>query len=74
MAQQQLRHVGIAFQVHVLVFDASPETLHEDVVQSPPTPVHADGDALPLENRREGLRGKLAPLIAVEDARGTVTL
>ncbi len=71
-AQQQLGHAGIAFQVHVLVLDAAPEALHEDVVQGPPAPVHADVDAMPLENPGERLRGELATLVAVEDFRDAV--
>ncbi len=71
-AQQQLGYACIAFQVHVLIFDVTPETLHEDVVQCPPAPVHADGNAMPLEHPGERFRGELATLVAVEDFRVSV--
>ena len=32
---QQFRHRGVAFQIHVFVFDAAPEPFHKDVVQVP---------------------------------------
>ena len=35
--------VLVSLQVHLLVFDAPPQPLHEDVVQVAPVSVHAEG-------------------------------
>ena len=45
-AQLQPEHVGIPFQINILVLDAAPEPFHEDVVQRPTAPIHADSDVV----------------------------
>jgi len=64
--QQQLRQTGIALEVDVLVLDATPQPLDEDVVQGASPPIHADGNPLTQQDPREGLAGELRALVAVE--------
>jgi hypothetical protein len=56
-------------KVDVLVFDAPPQPLHEDVVQGPATAIHADADAGALQGNGEGHRSELNALIGIEDLR-----
>ena len=56
-------------KVDILVFDASPQPLHEDVVQGPATAIHADTDAGALQGNGEGHRSELDALIGIEDFR-----
>ncbi len=60
-------------QVDTLVLHAAPEPLHEDVVPVAALAVHADGDAVSLQDAGEGLAGELAPLIRIEDLGRSVT-
>ena len=68
------RNRFIRSQVHLLVFDASPESLDEHVVPPAPPPVHADPDPGLFQKAREGLTCELAPLVRVEDVGRAVTL
>ena len=72
--QSQLTYVGISFEIDVLMLEAAPEPLHEDVVQRPTSAVHADFDPFTLEHIGEGLTGKLRPLVTVEDLRRAMAL
>ena len=63
----RLRHALVVPQVHVLVLDAAPQALDEDVVEAATSTVHADGHLTSLENVCEALAGELAPLVRVED-------
>ena len=56
-------------QVKVVMFDGPPQTLNEDVVLTSAAAVHADADALVLENLSKTVAGKLGALIRVEDFR-----
>ena len=57
----------VGVQIHLLVFDALPESFDEHVVPPAPFSVHADLDAVVDQEPGELLAGKLAPLIRVED-------
>ena len=59
------RFVGM--QIHVLVFDAAPQTLHEHVFYPSSLAVYADRDAVVLEHVGERLGSELGPLVGVED-------
>src|SRR5438105_361103 len=60
-------------QIHLLVFDASPQTLDEHVVAPGALAIHADRYS-PLGKRAgERRAGELAALIHVEDFRLAVT-
>jgi len=73
-ADYQFAHRGIALQIHVLMLDAAPEPLDEDVVERAPPSIHADGDTLAFQHAGEGFAGKLRALIAVEDFRLAVAV
>lgn len=72
-AQLQPEHVYIPFQVHILVLDAAPEPFHEDVVQRPAAPIHADSDVVRLQDAGESIAGELAALVSVENIRSAVS-
>ena len=61
-------------EVDALVFDAAPEPFHEDVVMVATFAVHADPNAMLLENACEGFTGELGTLIGIEDFRRSMTL
>ena len=64
------RRIGI--EVHLLVFEASPQSLHEDVVHTAALAVHADRDLVVLQGAGEVLAGELAALVSIEDLRPAV--
>ncbi len=57
----------IRVQIHLLIFNALPESLHEHVIPPAAFAVHADVNAVVFQKSRELLAGELAPLIRVED-------
>ena len=59
-------------QVHLLVLDALPEALDEEVVAPGPLAVHAELDAVLLDHTDKGRAGELAPLVGVQDCRAAV--
>ena len=62
----------VGVQIDLLVFNAFPRSFHEHVVPPTPFPVHADLDAVVLQEPRELLAGELAPLIGMEDLRRAI--
>ena len=65
-------------QVHILVFKGFLEPLDEHAVASASAPaaaaIHADGDAIIFQHRREFQTGELATLARVEDFGRTVSM
>ena len=61
-------------EVNALVFDAAPESLHEDIVMVAALAVHADPDAMFFESACEGFTGELGTLVSVEDFWRSVAL
>jgi len=60
----------VVFQVHVLVLDAPPQTLREDVVERPTASIHADRHTRLLQLCDPLAAGELAALVrVVEDRR-----
>ena len=59
----------VGMQIHLLVFDALPESFHEHVVAPTACPVHADLNAVGAQQPGEFEAGELAALIGVEDLR-----
>jgi len=59
----------VFLQVHFLVLDGPPQPLDEDIIQRSASAVHADFNAMLLEDLREFLVGVLHPLVGVEDLR-----
>ena len=56
-------------QVHVLVLDATPQTLDEHVVHPSALAIHAYRNGVALEHVGERLTGELGPLVGIEDLR-----
>ncbi len=54
-------------EIHLLIFEAPPQPLDEDVVPPPPDPIHADLNSMSLQKPGEFLAGELATLIGVKD-------
>src|SRR4051794_27202999 len=61
------RSIGV--QVYLFVFQAPPEPLHKDIIQTPALAVHADLDVALLQHANKVIAGELAALIGVEDLR-----
>ena len=55
----------VGVQVDLLVFDGSPEPLHEHVVAPAAFAVHTDSDTVAVEHPDEGRSGELTALIGV---------
>src|SRR5215470_9087444 len=60
-------------QIHLLVFDASPQTLNEHVVTPSALAIHADRYSPVGKRAGERRAGELAALVGVEDFRLAVT-
>src|SRR3984893_6615367 len=57
----------IGVEVDLLVFEASPQPLDEDVVHAPALAIHANGDPMILQRAGEILAGELTALVGIED-------
>src|SRR5207237_1140165 len=62
----------IGVEVHLLVFEASPQSLHEDVVHAAALAVHADRYAVALQRAGEVVTGELAALVSIENLGSTI--
>src|SRR5450830_1215424 len=56
-------------QIHLLIFDAAPQPLDEDIIPPGALAIHADGDPVFDQHASECSAGELAALIGVEDIR-----
>ena len=56
----------VGMQVNLFVLDGAPQPFHEYVVAPATVAVHADSDPVAVQNRGEGITGKLRALIGVE--------
>jgi hypothetical protein len=63
----------VGFEIHLLVLDAAPQPLDEDIVPPGALAVHADRNAVAGEHAGEGLAGELRALVGVEDVRLAAT-
>lgn len=61
--------VVVTLDIHFLVFERTPQTLGENIVDGSSLAVHAQVDALSGDLLRKGQGGKLRPLVGVDDAR-----
>src|SRR6202043_2635691 len=59
----------VGSEIHLLVFDATPQPLDEDVVPPGALAVHADGDSVFDQHASECRASELAALIGVADLR-----
>ena len=66
------RHRVVGLEIHLLILDALPEPLDEDVVPPRALAIHADLNAVVVEQLSEVAAGKLTALIGVEDFRGAM--
>jgi len=62
----------VGSEIHLLIFDATPQPLDEDVVAPGALAVHADADPVFNQHASESRAGELAALVRVEDLRLTV--
>src|SRR6201997_4171208 len=63
----------VSSQIHLLVFDASPQTLNKHVVSPSPLAIHADRYSPVGKDTGERRACELAALICFEDVRLPVT-
>src|SRR5665811_1655757 len=63
----------VGVQIHLLIFDAAPKPLDEDIIPPGPFAVHADCNVVVGEHTGEGRARELRALICVEDLRLAVT-
>ena len=68
-AGTRLRDVPVVLEVHLLVLEAAPEALDEDVVEGPAPPIHAQAHLGRQERGLELGAGELHALVGVEDLR-----
>ena len=61
-------------QVDFLVFHAFPEPFNKDVIDPATFAIHADLDAVALDQVDERRAGKLAALVGIEDLRLSMAL
>src|SRR6185437_11552169 len=59
-------HRTVRLDIHLLIFQAAPQPLDEDVVQKSPFTIHADPNAVVRDLVEERRAGKLHALIGVE--------
>src|SRR2546423_4691078 len=60
-------HSRIGIEVDLLIFEAAPQPLDEDVVHTPALAVHADHDPVPFQGTGEVVASELAALVGIED-------
>lgn len=63
-------HGLIILEIDILILEAPPEPLYEDIVERSIAPVHADSDTVFFKDADEGFRCKLTALVSVEYSRG----
>src|SRR5471032_2563219 len=68
-----LANAVVGVQIHLLIFDAAPQSLDEDIVPPSPFAVHADRNVVVSEHTGEGQARELRALIRVEDLGLAVT-
>jgi len=66
-ADFSLPAIAVGMQIHLLVFDRSPQSLQQDVVEAALFPRPADLDYISLQPAHEISGGELAALVGVED-------
>ncbi len=71
-SRSQIRNAVVGVQVDMLVLHRASESFDKDVVHPSSFAIHADLDAVCLQDAGEVLAGKLGSLIGVEDLRPAV--
>ncbi len=54
-------------QIHLVIFDRTPQPFDKNIIKSPTTPIHTDRNPLREQFSRKRQTGKLTALIAVEN-------
>ena len=67
--RRQSRHSAIVIEIDMLILDAAPEALNEDVIKGSATTSHAKIDFVGLQFTGKIVGGELHALIGVEDRR-----
>lgn len=67
-------HAIVGVQIDLLILEAAPQAFDEHVVDPASFAIHADLYASVFEGLGEGLTGKLASLVGIEDLGGAVVV
>lgn len=59
----------IAFQIHLLIFYATPQAFNHDVVKCSPSAIEADSDIRSFQRSQKISAGKLTALVGIEYLR-----
>src|SRR5437660_10590687 len=65
-------HSRISMEVDLLIFEAAPQPLDEDVVHTPALAIHADHDPVPFQGAGKVVASELAALVGIEDLRPSI--
>jgi hypothetical protein len=65
----RFRNTLIVFEIHLLIFNAAPEALNEDIIQRASTAIPTDADVACQQALREFGTGELHALVTIEDLR-----
>ena len=68
----RLRYRVVSLEIDLLVFDGAPESFHEYIVAPAALAIHADPDAVLLEQGSEFGASELAALVRIEDPRTAI--
>ncbi len=66
-AQKRFLTVGVSVQINLLVFQASPESFHEDVVEAASFAIHRNLNATRQQKAGEFFARELDALVGIED-------
>jgi hypothetical protein len=69
----KLRAIVKGMEIKIVILECPPQALDENVVLNPATAVHADFDAVGLQQPHKSPAGKLGPLVGVEDLRFSIS-
>jgi hypothetical protein len=61
-------------KINVVMLEYPPQLLYENIVLTPTSTVHADGNAVALKQSRKGLAGKLSAVISIKNLWCAVAL
>ena len=69
-AQYGFSDAVVIFEIYLLILARTPQTFDEDIVKGSASSVHADGDAVGLQDAGKALGCKLGTLVRVAERRG----
>jgi hypothetical protein len=68
-SQASFQHVRVCIEINILLFDASPQSFHENIIKIPPSSVHADLNIMHFQYTRKLRTGEVTALIGIENSR-----